>query len=140
MWVHTDEYLIIVKGVDIPSMMMHCVLNKMLLLEDSAAARMSQGVQNFLSRKIPLYITGGIRPSTGPALSPCNSSKCSVIEKWSESHAYAIISKLKNITRKWQAIQVKRGVRSACSSSQGHNEGTRNANGVPLSGSIEHRQ
>ena len=121
-------------------MMTHCVLNKMLLLEDSAAARMSQGVQHFLSRKIPLNITGVIRPSTGPALSPCNSSKCSVIEKWSESHAYAIISKLKKYQKEVASDIGQEGVRSACSSSQGHNEGTRNANGVSLSGSIEHRQ
>ena len=65
-WVHTDEYLIILKGVDIPSVMTHCVLNKMLLLEDSAAARLSQGVQNFLSRRIPLCITGEFGPPPGP--------------------------------------------------------------------------
>ena len=64
--VHTDEYLIILKGVDILSMMTHCVLNKILLLEDSAAARMSQGVQNLLSRRIPFYITGELSPPPGP--------------------------------------------------------------------------
>ena len=56
MKVDTEEYLTILEVVLTPWLEEHFYLNKAMLVQDSTLALASRRVQDFLNRKIPLFV------------------------------------------------------------------------------------
>ena len=76
-----EEYLVILKEALIPWMAKYYALDKVMLVQDSAPAHAAQRVQDFLSRRIPLFVTKEVWPSNSPDLNPCDFWMWGVLEE-----------------------------------------------------------
>ena len=95
-----EEYLAILEEVLLPWMAKYYDLKKVTLVQDSAPAHASRRVQDFLSRKIPLYVPKDTWPPNSPDLNPCDFWMWSAIEERSNARAHDSISSLKKSIKK----------------------------------------
>ena len=124
-----EEYLTILKESLIPWMMKHYDLDKVMLVQDSAPAHASHRVQDFLERRIPLYVPKDIWPSNSPDLNPCDFWMWGVLEQKSNSKAHASVSDLKKAIQRAAGAIDPEEARRACSAFRRRLERVRDANG-----------
>ena len=124
-----EEYLVILKEALIPWMAKYYALDKVMLVQDSAPAHAAQRVQDFLSRRIPLFVTKEVWPSNSPDLNPCDFWMWGVLEEKSNSTAHDSVLDLKRVIRRSASAIDPEEARRACSAFRRRLEGVRDADG-----------
>lgn len=127
--INAEEYISILEDILIPWLTRNYDLNKVMLVQDSAPAHASLRVQDFLSRRIPLYVPKDIWPPNSPDLNPCDFWMWGVIEEKSNSHAHASVSDLKKSIKKAASGIDPEEARRACAAFRGRLERVRDADG-----------
>lgn len=127
--VDTEEYLNILEDSLIPWLEEHFNLDKVMLVQDSAPAHASLRVQDFLSRRIPLFVPKDVCPPNPPDLNPCDFWMWGVIEERSNSQPHASVTELKKAIKKAVSNVDPEEARRACAAFRGRLERVLGANG-----------